>query len=150
MPEHQKVWKRSQKIQGIQDKRRNMQKESAAAQQEMRKIREEIDRNEERFRQQSHKVDKNKMVDADMAAEIQGLQAGEERRGSNASQAVDCCWETMVEQTFAMGTDQARSKFDAMCQIFFKRFDTTPGLGAGKGGIELSHGLGHAQEMHEG
>ena len=57
-----------------------MQKESAAAQEEMRKIREEIDRNEERFRQLSDKVDKNKMVDAEMAAELQGLQTGEERR----------------------------------------------------------------------
>ena len=39
MPEHQKVQKRSQKIQSIQDKRRNMQEESAAAREEMRKIR---------------------------------------------------------------------------------------------------------------
>ena len=30
--------------------------------------------------------------------------------------------ETMVEQIFALGTDQARSEFDAMCQVFFKRF----------------------------
>ena len=29
-----------------------------------------------------------------------------------------------MEQILAMGTDQARSKFDAMCQIFFKRFET--------------------------
>ena len=34
----------------------------------MGKIREEIDRNEERFRQLSDKVDTNKMVDAEMAA----------------------------------------------------------------------------------
>ena len=66
--EHQKVQKRSHKIQSIQDKRRNMQKENAAAQGEMRKIREKNDRNEERFRQLSDKVDKNKMVDAEMAA----------------------------------------------------------------------------------
>ena len=63
------------------------------------------------------------MVDAGMAAEPQGLQAGDERRGSNASQAVDCCMETMVEQVFAMGADQARSKFDAMYQVFFKKFE---------------------------
>ena len=42
---------------------------------------------------------------AEMAAQLQGLQAGEERRGSNTSQAVDCCMETMVEQLFAMGAD---------------------------------------------
>ena len=113
MSEYQKVLKISQKIERIQDKRRKMQKESAASQEEMLKIREEIDRNEERFRQLSDKVDKYIMVDAAMAAELQGLKAGEERRGSNASQAVDCCMETMLEQFFAVGADQARSKFDA-------------------------------------
>ena len=44
-------------MQSIQDKRRNMQKENAAAQGEMRKIREENDRSEERFRQLSDKVE---------------------------------------------------------------------------------------------
>ena len=111
MPEHQKVQKRSQKLPSIQDKRKNMQKENAAAQEEMRKIKEENDRNEERFWQLSDKVDKNKMSDAEMAAELQRLQAGEERRGSNASQTGDCCWEALVEQRFVLGVDQARSKF---------------------------------------
>ena len=59
---------------------------------------------------------KNRMADAEMEAKLQGLQDGEERIGSNASQAVDCCLETMVEQVFAIGTDQPRSKFDALCQ----------------------------------
>ena len=40
MPEHQRAQKRSQMIQSIQDKRRNQQKESTAAQEEMWKIRE--------------------------------------------------------------------------------------------------------------
>ena len=76
-PEHQKVQERSQKIKSIQGKRRNMQKESAAAQEEMLKISEEIDRNEEGFRQLSDKVDENTIVDAEVAAEVQGLQTGE-------------------------------------------------------------------------
>ena len=38
------------------------------------------------MRHLSDKVDKHRMVDAEMTAELQGLQAGEERRGSNASQ----------------------------------------------------------------
>ena len=86
MPEHQKVQNRSQKTHSIQDKRKNMQKGNAAAQEETLKIRE--DSNGERFRQLSDKVDRNKMPDAEMAAELQRLQAGEERRGSNASQHV--------------------------------------------------------------
>ena len=44
MPEHQRVQKRSQKIQSVQYKRRNLQKESTAAKEEMRKIREDIHR----------------------------------------------------------------------------------------------------------
>ena len=89
----------------------------------MRKIRKEIDWKEGRFRLLSDRVDKNRVADAEMEAELQGLQAGEERRGSNASEAIDCWLETMVEQIFAMGTDQAKSKFDALCQLFFKRFE---------------------------
>ena len=59
-----------------------------------------------------------------MEEELQGLQAGEERSGSNASQVVECCLETMVEQIFAVGTDQAKSKFDARYQKILKRFET--------------------------
>ena len=42
MPEHQKVQKRSQTIQSIQDKRRNLQKDSIAGEEEMRKLQEEL------------------------------------------------------------------------------------------------------------
>ena len=65
-----------------------------------------------------------------------GLQAGEERKGSIASQAEDCCMETMVEQYFAMGADQARCKFEAMCQVSFKKFEACapPAQMPGKGG----------------
>ena len=125
MPEHQKTQKRTQKIHSLQDTRRNLQKESLPAEVEMRKLREEIDWKEERFRPLTDKVDKNRMADAEMDAELQGLQVGEERRGSNASQAVDCCLETMVEQVFAMGTDQARSKFYALCQNILRDFHSS-------------------------
>ena len=67
----------------------------------MRKLQEELKQKEERILFQSNKVDKNKVADAEMAAELQSLQAGEERRDSNGSQTGDCCLETMVEQIFA-------------------------------------------------
>ena len=51
-------------------------------QEEMRKIREEIDQNEERFRQLSDKVDKNKMDDAEMAAELQGCRQEKEEEAA--------------------------------------------------------------------
>ena len=79
--------------------------------------------------------------------------AGEERRGSNASQAVDCCMETMVEQIFAMGADQARSMFDAVCQIFFKKFEAStplakmPGKGGGRRNSEDEHEQGKASQQ---
>ena len=104
MPEHQKVQKRSQKTPSIQDNRRNMQKENVAADKEIRKLREDVKQKEERIFLLSDKVERNKKADAEMAAELQGLQAGEERRGSKASQAVDCCMETMVEQIFRYGS----------------------------------------------
>ena len=104
MPERQsKRWHERYKVSKTRDK---LQKESLAAREEMRKIREEIEWKEERCTQLSDKVDKNKMADAETEAELQGLQAGEERGGSNASQAVECCLETMVEQIFALGTGQ--------------------------------------------
>ena len=105
MPEHQRVQKRSQKIQSIQDERKNMQKESLAAREEMRTIREEIDRKEERFRLLSDKVD-NTMADAEMEAELQGLQAGDERRGSSASQTGDGCLESLWQQFIALGANE--------------------------------------------
>ena len=124
MPEPEKVQKRSQKYkafiikEGICKKKLLRHKKRCGGSE--RKL---IDRNEERFRQLSEKVDKNKMADAEIAAEHQGLQAGEERRGRYAAQAVDCCLETMVEQIFAREADQARSQFDAMCQMFLKTFE---------------------------
>ena len=71
MPEHQKVQKRTQKIPSLQDKGRNLQQECLAAKEEMRKFREEIDWKEGRFRLLSDKVDKNRMADAEMEAELQ-------------------------------------------------------------------------------
>ena len=80
MPEHQKVQKKSQKIQGIQDERRNMQKENVAAEEEMQKLRDDVKQKEERILFLSDKVERNKMVDAKMAAELQEVQAGRRKK----------------------------------------------------------------------
>ena len=69
-----------------------MQKENAAAQGEMRKITEENDCNEERFRQLSDKVYKNKMVDAEMAAELQILQVGKKEEAVMLRRHVIAAW----------------------------------------------------------
>ena len=87
-------------------------------------MKEEIGWKEERFRLLSDKVGKNRMADADVEAELQGLHAGEERRDSNASQVVACWFETMLEQMFAFGADQASSNFEVMCRMFSARIET--------------------------
>ena len=107
LPEHQRVQKRSPKIQSGQDKKKNMQSEMAAAEDQMWKIREEVDRNEERFRLLSDKVGRNRMAEA----ELQGLQAGEERRGSDASQTGDCCMEVVWQQFIALGANRVEAMF---------------------------------------
>ena len=106
MPEHQKVQTRSQNIQSIQDKRRTLQKVSTGAEEEMRKLQEE--QKEERVVFLSNKVDKIKMADAEMAAELQSLQAEEERRGSNASQTGGCCIGGFVATIYRLGSELSR------------------------------------------
>ena len=154
MPEHQKVQKRTHKnTEPPGRKEKFAERELGSKKKEMRKITEEIEWKEERFTQLADKVDKNRMADAEMEAELQGLQAGEERRGSIASQAVDCCLETMVEQIFTMGTDQARFTFDALCKIFFTRFETTtppaqmPGREEGRRDSENEQEQGRASQQ---
>ena len=58
-----------------------------------------------------------------------------------------------MEQVFATGTDQARSKFDALCQIFFRRFETPvppaqmPGGGEGRRDSENEQEQGRAGQQ---
>ena len=59
----------------------------------------------------SDEVDKNEMADAEMAAELQRLQAGEERRGSNASQTRDGCMEALWQQIIALGANRVEAMF---------------------------------------
>ena len=56
---------------------------------------------EERVLFLSNKIDTNKMQDAEMAAELRSLQAGEEKRGNNASQTGDGCLKAVWQQFIA-------------------------------------------------
>ena len=122
MLEHQKFQKRSQKIQSIQDKRKHTQKENAAADEEVRKLCDEVKQKEERNLFLSDKVENNKMAQADMAAELQGLQAGEERRGSNASQTGDSCLEALWQQIAAVCAAVGPNHIDALANAVVQRF----------------------------
>ena len=59
----------------------------------------------ERILFSSDKVDKNKVADAKMAAELQGLQAGGERRGGDVSHTGDSCLEEMLQKVITLGTN---------------------------------------------
>ena len=62
------------------------------------------------------------MADADMAAELQVLQAGENRRGSNASQTGDSCledfWQQIAAVCAAVGPNQVDALANAVLQTF--------------------------------
>ena len=55
-------------------------KKNVAAEEEIRKLRDEVNQKEERILCLSDKVERDKMLDAEMAAEFQGLQAGGEKK----------------------------------------------------------------------
>ena len=97
----------------------NLQKDSIAAEEEMRKLQEEIRQMEERHLLLSNKIHKNKMQDAEVVAELQRLQAGEERRGGNASQTGDCRLEALWQQVAAVcavGPNQVDALANAVLQ----------------------------------
>ena len=103
MPEHQKCRTGPKRNKDSRTQERVCRKKMQQ-QEEMRKIAEKNARNEQRFRFLSDTVDKNKMADAEMVAELQGLQAGEERRGSSAPQTGTA--EVVWQQFMGFGADQ--------------------------------------------
>ena len=100
-----------------------MQKDVAAADEEVRKLRDEVKQKEERVLFFCpHKVEKNQMADADMAAELQGLQAAEERRSSNASHTGDSCLEALWQQIAAACAAVGPNQIDALASAVVQRF----------------------------
>ena len=94
--------------------RQNLLKDAVAAEEEMRKVREEIDFREARCLQLSNKSSGNRMAAEDVEEELWGLQAGEERRGGYASQANECCLDAVAEQLFTMGAARARQRLQVL------------------------------------
>ena len=110
LPEHQKMQKRSQKLQSLQDKKRHFLKEACACEEEMRKVSEEFRR-------------KERMAADNLEDEIKILQAGEERRVSCAWQFNGCFFDpAMVDQIFACGAVHAEPDIQATQEEFIRRF----------------------------
>ena len=80
MPEHQKVQKRSQKIQSIQDKMIICRKKMLQRKKRCGSFVMMSSSKRSVSFYLSNKVEKNKMADADMAVELQGLQAEERKK----------------------------------------------------------------------
>ena len=104
MSRHQKVQKRSQKIHSFQEKRRNMQKKvlqhkrrCGSSEGQLVGIRSDFG------------ICRTKSMRTEMAAELQRLQPGEERRGSNASQTGDCCMEALWQQFIALEANRIQA-----------------------------------------
>ena len=104
VPEHQKVQKRSQKIQSIQDNRKFSQTKLGGKRRNAENQRSNCVEGRA-LHTAGGQVDKNTMEDAEMEAELEGLQAGEERRGSNTSQTGDGCLEALWQQFIALGAN---------------------------------------------
>ena len=123
MPEHQRVQKRSRKMQSNQDKRKICRKRAWRQEKKCGKSEKKLCVwKEERFTLLSDNVDKNTMADAEMEAELQGLQAGEERRGSNASQTGDSCMEASWQQIAAVCAAVGPNQVGALANDVFQRF----------------------------
>ena len=90
LTEHQKIQKRTQKLQNLQDKQKN-HFNNACACEEVRMLNEEMEErkalHETRFLALSEKSGDSRKAAAELEVEIQALQAREERRGSSASQS---------------------------------------------------------------
>ena len=61
------------------------------------------------------------MADADISAELQGVQAGE-RRGSNDLQTGDSCLEALWQQIAAVCAAVGPNQVDALANAVFQRF----------------------------
>ena len=85
----------------------------------MRKLEEDVKQKEECNLCLSEKVEKYERTEAEMEAELQNLQAGEERRGCNASQAVNCC----MEELGIMGAEKAVYHFELLRGMLQRMFE---------------------------
>ena len=64
------------------------------------------------------------LVEAELDLEIMGLQAGEGRRGINASESNECCFDaTIRQQIVAMGAQQAMQQIASYVREFINSFE---------------------------
>ena len=94
LPEHQRAEEVSEDAVS-RTKEEEMQRETPAALEEMRKIREDLTQRGALSSAVGQGRQESNGRSGNGSGTSRGLQAGEERRGSNASQTVDCCLDTV-------------------------------------------------------
>ena len=99
--------KRSQKLQSLQDKNKHHFK-ACASEEEMQKLDEDMEKMRARFQALSEKSGESRRAASEVEEEIRIFRAGEERRGSCASQSNGCGLDpAMVEHFLTMRATQA-------------------------------------------
>ena len=121
--EHQRMQKKSQKLHSLQDNKKKCLKDAGMCEEEMEKVRDEIAEREAHFQELAQKSRNFQMAADDLEEEIRVLQAGEERRGSCASQSNGCCFDSLLEHLFTLGAAHARQQIHALQEEFSRRFD---------------------------
>ena len=106
LPEHQKRQKRSQKLQSLQDSKKQCQNNLGKRAEEHKHLRTVIEDAHAKMESSGRTIQLESVAEAELDMDIKGLQAGDEWRGSSASQCNGCCFDTTVFQQFsAMGTE---------------------------------------------
>ena len=106
--------KGSQSLQSLQDKKRNYLKDACACGEATHMLRKEME-------------ERKAFFEGATAGRLHTLQAGEERRGSCASQSNGCCFDPamllwQMEQVFACGAARAERFIRVVREVFWRRF----------------------------
>ena len=98
---------RSQNLQSLQDSKKQCQKDLGKSAGDRERIRNEIEERHAKIEELCQKIQKASMAEVELDEEVRGLHAGDERRGSSASQSNGCCFDSaMVELLVTMGAAQ--------------------------------------------
>ena len=111
----------SQKLQSLQNKKQQCQKNVGTWAEKNEQLRTSIEEHQADMEDNGQGFWAETWVEAELDLEITGLQAGEGRRGSNASQSNGCCFDaTILQQYVAMGAEQAMQQTSATQGEFSK------------------------------
>ena len=106
--EHQKMQRRSQKLQSLQDRKKQCQKDMAKWVGDREKANNEIQERLAHIGECHQKIEKTSRAETEVHEEIRTLQAGDESRNSCDSQSNGCRFDPAVmEQFITMGATQA-------------------------------------------